>query len=201
MPNFSEYTDGLHVTSFLLGATKNNEDVKAEFAKLRDIRYPGKVNTYCQGPDAQHEHIVGEEWLRRLQACLFGIWTPPAEIVLANLGLNALPAPGYEWIDGPETGMRLLMKHGVSVYQFLYETLPHFESCPSQFSLIAAHAFCYKHDENFVEWLDRSTGNRMFYAASGGYYEKAMSMEHDNHVYIPPITGVYGFKNARKPTK
>lgn len=201
MLKFDDYTDSLHISSYVQGCVQHNSEVTKEFHALKDKTYPYKTDSYAKGSDAQHEHMIGQEWLRKLEACFFGIWKPPAEIVLAKLGMHALQAPGYHWIDGPETGMRLLMEKGKTVYQYLYETLPHFESCPSQYSLIAAHRFCDTHDENFVEWQDRATGNRMYFAASGGYYERGMKMDHDNHIYIPPIIGVYGFKNAKKPSK
>lgn len=170
--------------------------------KLRDYPardYPGKIACLGSDPNDKHyQHIKAVEILNKLEAAYYSVRKPVSQLIYAKLGLSGLPAPGIEWILGPESGIRELQKRGRTVYQYLYETVPHFESVSNENSFIAAHKFCDRHDENYVEWLDRTTGRSMFYANTGAYFDKVKPMKFDNSLYIPPIHGRYGFLDAKE---
>jgi hypothetical protein len=185
---------------FIQDICESNPDAKKWIEKLKAREYPardypGKIE--CLGPSdptEQHaQHIKGVDILTKLEAAYYSVRRPLEELILAKLGLQAQPYPGIAWVLGPSTGIIELQGRGKSVYQYLYSNIKHFESVGDETCFIAAHRFCDKHEENYVEWVDRTTGRFMYYANTGAYFDRAKSMQFDHTKYIPPIHGVYGF--------
>lgn len=179
---------------------KENPNTQAWLKQLERTEYGRKIDCsslHCPN-DKQYAHIKGSEVIRKLEAAYHSLRRPTPEIIYAHLGLVGLPTPGIDCLLGPETGIEQLVKAGETIYQFLYESVTHFESVPAPYCLIAAQVFCDKHDENFVEWDSASTGNRMFYANTGAYFDRAQKGSYDNARYIPPINGMYGILTAKR---
>lgn len=176
---------------------ESNEVVKAWLHENARKTYPNKTN--CVGNDNGERYrqaIKGDDVLRRIEAVYLCTQRPLAEVTYANLGRIALPAPGIEWVLGPDFGTRILQQMGRVVYNFLYESAGHFEGVSDHTMFIAAHKFCDKHEENFVQWIDRKTGRNCFYANTGAYFEVTDPMAFNHLEYIPPIHGCYGFEDA-----
>lgn len=176
---------------------ESNDVVKAWLVENARKTYPHKINTvgYRHGED-QAVAMRGDEILRQIEAVYYSMHRPLAEVIYAKLGIAALTAPGIDFAMGPEFGTRILQQHGRAVYNFLYETAGHFEGVSDHTMFIAAHKFCDKHDENFVQWIDRKTGRNCFYANTGAYFEVTDPMAFNHLEYIPPVHGCYGFEDA-----
>lgn len=159
--------------------------------------YPRKTALVGGDPtDRQAQAIYGDDVMRKIEAVYFSSHRPLAEVVFAKLGLDALLHPGIDWILGPDSGTRVLQQHGRIVYNYLYTTAEHFEGVSGPTMFIAAHKFCDKHDENFLQWTDRKTGRICFYANTGAYFDVTEEMAFNHSEYIPPIHGCYGFQDS-----
>lgn len=158
--------------------------------------YPHKtLCIYADNNECYGQQLKGDDILRKIEAAYYNTHRPLAEVIFAKLGIDALSAPGIEWVMGPDFGTRILQQHGRAVYNYLYATAGHFEGVSGPEMFIAAHKFCDKHEENFVEWLDRKTGRTCYYANTGAYFEVTDEMAFNHTEYIPPIHGCYGFQD------
>lgn len=185
---------------YIQDACDNHQAAKDWLVKLKAREYPardypGKIDYLGPTDPTEHQaqHIKAVDILTKLEAAYYSVRRPMEEVILAKLGLSALPFPGIAWVLGPSTGIIQLQSHGKYVYQYLYENIKHFETVGDETCFIAAHRFCDKHEENYVEWVDRTTGRFMFYANTGAYFDRVKTMRFDHTQYIPPIHGRYGF--------